>query len=125
MGDNGKLEEIKPEKSQEELDKERAERFTKEPDSFIEISELVCAAMRNSKSQIGISIMVGNVKRSELNQAQAELNHRIDLCRRSMDIASELKQQTSNNLLRPLNSMRPHNIMNGARNLFKKDKYAG
>lgn len=121
MGENGKLEENKPEKPQEELDKERAERFAKEPYSFIEISELVCAAMRSSKSQIGVSIMIGNVKRSELNQAQAELNHRIDLCRRSMDIESEMKLQAAKNLLTPLNKMSPHNMINGARNLFKRN----
>lgn len=117
--DNG--EPKKEEKTDEQLKEERLVRYNSNPDSFIEISELVCAAMRNPKSQIGVSIMVGNVKRSELNQAQAELNHRIDLCRRSMDIESDMKQQAAKNLLTPLNKMSPHNMINGARNLFKRN----
>lgn len=87
MGDNGKIE---PEKTQEVLDKERAERFAKEPHSFIEVNELICAAIRNPKSQLGISILVGNCKRSELNQAQVELNHRMEIARRQMDIEAEV-----------------------------------
>jgi hypothetical protein len=86
-GDNGKIE---PEKTQEVLDKERTERFTKEPFSFIEVSELICGAIRNPKSQIGISILVGNCKRSELNNAQIELTHRMELARRAMDIEADM-----------------------------------
>lgn len=106
-GDNGKTEgQDKPvEKTQEQLDKERAERFAKEPYSFIEISELLCGAIRNPKSSIGISILIGNCKRSELNNAQVEFNHRMELARRSMDIESEMKQQAAKNLLIPKHGM--------------------
>lgn len=84
MGDNGK--------TQEQKDKERSERFTKDPNSFIEISELICAAMKSEKSGLGVTIMVNNCKRSELDISQIELNHRFDLCRRQMDMASEMKK---------------------------------
>jgi len=91
-GGNGKLEtEKQPEKTQEQLDKERSERFAKEPFSFVEINELICAAIRNPKSQLGISVLVGNCKRSELNNAQVELAHRLELARRAMDIEMEMK----------------------------------
>ena len=90
-GDNGGIEskdENKKEeiiKTPEQLKLERAERFTKDPETFIEISELVCAVLHNPKSQLGISVMVGVSKRSELNTAQCELNHIIDATRRQMD----------------------------------------
>lgn len=108
MGDNGKLEGIEKnpdggtQKTQEQLDKERSERFAKEPYSFIEINELICGAIRNPKSSIGISIMIGDrCRRSELNNAQIELNHRMELARRSLDIEAEMKQQAAKNLIVP------------------------
>ncbi|MDD5355072.1 MAG: hypothetical protein PHY56_00820 [Candidatus Omnitrophica bacterium] len=97
MGDNGKIEgqeknpDGKLQKTQEQLDKERSDRFAKDPYSFIEINELICGAIRNPKSQLGISILVGNCKRSELNNAQIELTHRMELARRSMDIEVEMR----------------------------------
>ena len=93
MGDNGdvKKEEVK---TDIQLANERHERYTKNPETFIEISELICAVMRNPKSQLGISVMIGYAQRSELNQGQAELNHLIDLLRRQMDIESQAKHQS-------------------------------
>lgn len=86
MGDNGKIEDAgTPIKTQEQLDKERSERFIKEPFSFIEINELVCAVVRNPKSQLGISVIVGYCKRSELNQAQSELHRKIERVVLDMD----------------------------------------
>jgi len=114
MEDSGKIE---PEKTQEVLDKERAERFTKDPFSFIEVSELICGAIRNPKSSIGISMLVGSCKRSELNNAQIEISHRMDLARRSLDIEAEMKQQAVNNLLVPGNG-KIHNMIDGARKVF-------
>ena len=109
MGNNG---EDKPIKTQEELDKERAERFAKDPYSFIEISELICGAIRNSNSSIGISIMVGTAKRSELNNAQVELTHRIELARRGMDIQAEIEH--------PKIIPGKGSFLNGIRNLGRK-----
>jgi hypothetical protein len=99
MGDNGGIEskdENKKEevKTEEQLKQERNERFAKDPETFIEISELVCAVIRNPKSQLGISVMVGNCKRSELNQAESELVHILRKTRISMDIQSEMIHQS-------------------------------
>ncbi len=108
MGDNGKLE-LEPVKTEEQLKTERAERYTKDPDTFIELSEVVCVVIRNPKSQLGVSVMVGNAKRSEIDIAQIELSYRIDLVRRQMDIQSEQAHK-----IIPAK----HGILDGARKIF-------
>lgn len=122
MSDNGKIEgQDKPvEKTEAQLKEERLARYNTDPDSFIEISELICAAIRNPKSQLGISVLVGNCKRSELNNAQVELEHRMSLVRRSMDIESEMKKEAVKNLIVP----GAHNMINGARKIFGRSRYA-
>jgi hypothetical protein len=96
------------------LDKRRIERFTSNPDTFIEISELICAVMRNPKSQLGISVFIGNAKRSEINNSQIELNHRLDLARRQMDIEAEMRKQADKNLIH-----KPGSFLQGLRNRRK------
>jgi hypothetical protein len=116
-GDNGKLEknpEGELQKTPEQLKEERLARYNSDPDSFIEINELICAAIRNPKSQLGISILVGNCKRSELNQAESEIAHLLRKARISMDIASEMRKEAVNNLITP----QKNGIMNFAR--FKR-----
>ena len=108
-GGNGKLgTEKQPEKTQEQLDQERAERFAKDPHSFIEIGKLICAVMRNPKSTIGVSVLVNVCGRAELDIAQIEITHRMDLCRRSMDIESGMKRHAMKGLIVP---GKPHRIM--------------
>jgi hypothetical protein len=75
------------------LNKQRIKRFNEAPETFIEISELICAAIRNPKSPLGISIWIGNAKRSEIDVGWSELSHRISLCLRQMDMASEIMKQ--------------------------------
>jgi len=79
------------EKSPEQLAAERLKRYQENPKDFVEISELVCAAMKHPKSSLGISVMVGNVPRSALDIAQTELNHMINKIRLRMDITAEMK----------------------------------
>ena len=88
--DNGKL---KPEeKTLEQLKEERAKRFADNPDTFLEISEIVCAAVKNPKSQLGVSVYIGLCRRIELDIGQVELNHLIQKNRMSMDIAADMKK---------------------------------
>jgi hypothetical protein len=88
MGNNGD----KPEKTQEELKAERLKRYQDNPNDFIEISDLACAAMLSKKSNLGISVMVGNISRSLLDVAQVALNHMIDKIRIRMDVQSEMQK---------------------------------
>jgi hypothetical protein len=111
-GGNGKLE-SKPEITPEQLASERFTRYQEDPESFIEISELICAVIRNPKSQLGVSVMVGNARRSEISIAQSELNYRIDFVRRQMDIQSEIEHK---NKITPVKS----SFLNGVRNLGRK-----
>ena len=98
MGDNGGIEskdENKKEeiKTEEQLKTEQAKRFADNPETFIEISELVCAVVRNPKSALGISVIIGNAKRSEMDIGQAELNRRIDSVCRQMDAQAEMERK--------------------------------
>jgi hypothetical protein len=119
MLNNEKIESGNSQKNEEQLDKERTERFTKDPYSFIEINELICGAIRNPKSSIGISILLGNCKRSELNNVQVELNHRFELARRSLDIEAEMKKEVSKTLIIPGNG-KVHNMLEGARKILRR-----
>ena len=92
MSDNGDTK-----KTEELLAKERADRFNADPNSFIEIKELICAVMCNPASRLGISILVNECKRSELDICQVELNHRFDLLRRQMDVAAQIKKVVPGN----------------------------
>ena len=109
-GGNGKLE-AEPIKTEEQLKQERLDRYTKAPDTFVEIDELICAVIRNPKSQLGISVMLGNAKRSEIDLAWAELNHRISFSLRQMDIAAEMKNH-------PKIIPAKHGMLDGARKIF-------
>ena len=115
MGDNGKLNQEKPqEKTEEQLKQERLERYQKDPNTFIELSELIMACVRNPKSHLGMSVFVGHCKRSELDIAQVELNHISNKQRIQMDIASEMKHQIANGMIKTPNQ---HGMMNFARKI--------
>lgn len=94
-------EEQKPqEKTQEQLSQERLERYQKAPESFVELSSIVCMIIRNPKSGLGISGFVNPAtSRTQLDIAQAELNHLINKIRMQMDVASEMKKQS--NIVKP------------------------
>lgn len=92
-GDNGELnkEEVKVEKTSEQLKQEKIERFNKDPETFIELDEVVFVAIRNSKSALGMSIWIGNCKRSEMDIAEMELIHATAKMRLQMDMQSAMK----------------------------------
>jgi len=79
----------------------RLQRYQKDPRTFIELSDIVLMAVRNPQSQLGISVFVGNCKRSEMDIAEAEVNHLLHKQRLQLDIAQEMKQQAMKNLVMP------------------------
>jgi hypothetical protein len=94
---------------------ERLERYQKNPDSFFELSEIVCMAIRNDKSQLGISIFFGNAKRSEMNNAIEEINHVHRKMKIQMDVEAEMKHTAITNM-----GAKPHNMIDGARKMFRR-----
>ena len=85
--------EDKKEKTPEQLKAERLKRYQESPDSFIEMSEIICAAIKSNKSSMGVAVMVnGYCKRSEINNAQCEINHSIEKMRIQMEVAREMNK---------------------------------
>jgi hypothetical protein len=68
MGDNGAV------KNPEELAKERLLRYQADPQSFVEVSEIIACAVKTPGIGLGVAIYIGNCKRSELDITWAELN---------------------------------------------------
>jgi len=66
----------------------------------VELKNVILCAVRNPKSGLGISVFVGNCKRSELDLAIAELQHLVHKRLIHMDIISELKKDT-NKIIKP------------------------
>lgn len=94
MGDDGKLE--KPEqKTDEQLEKERLERYQKNPYSFVEISDIILCVIRNPESGIGMATFLGNCKRTELDIGISELNHLVQKKLLNWDMELQMKKQTS------------------------------
>ncbi len=88
--------EIKPEiKTGEQLEKERLERYQKNPGNFVEMSDIVLCAIRNENSGLGLSVYVGNCKRSEIGLALTELTHTTYKRLIRMDVESEIKHPGS------------------------------
>lgn len=97
-------------KTPEQLKAERAERFAKNPDSFIEISEIVVAAVKHEKSTLDIVVIVGNHRRSLFNQAQCEIIHALNKARMSMDMQQEMMRQEK--------IIKPSGLVNRVRGAF-------
>ena len=81
-------------KTEEILAQERQERYIKNPDSFVECSEIVACCIREPNVGIGFSILISKCKRTELDIAQAELNHKMDMVRCSMDMEAKIALQS-------------------------------
>jgi len=79
------------EKTPEELRQERDARYKADPNSFIELSEVICMAINSSKSALGVSVFVGNTTRGKLDIGQIELVHILNKTRLSMDMAKAMK----------------------------------
>jgi hypothetical protein len=99
------------EKKPEQEAAERLERYQKNPDTFIEIDEIVFASVRNPKSRLGISIFIGNARRMEIDVSWAEMNHAINKSLLNMDIEGAMKQQSAATLVKPMS----HGVLNFAR----------
>ena len=106
MGDNGKEEQKPQEKTEEQLKQERLERYQKNPEMFFEAAEIILAALNNPKEKFSPSILVGKCSRAELDVAQVELNHRINLIRNRMDIEAQMKMQAAKELITPTHGIR-------------------
>ena len=63
------------EKSLSQLATERKARYDKDPDSFVEMSEIIVVIKRVNG---GVAHYIGQAKRSELNIAKSELQYQID-----------------------------------------------
>jgi hypothetical protein len=105
MNDNGNgkdtsIDEIKKQKELESHEKQK--RFAEHPENFIELSDIIVCSIRNPQSGLGLSVYIGNCKRSELDITSTELNHVINKRLISMDIESEMKVQSARNMLDPL-----------------------
>ena len=97
MSDNGD----KQEKTVEQIKEERLKRYQDDPNSFVELKDLACAALLDPRSQLGISVMVGHISRAHLDIAQVELNHLINRMRIQMDVTSEMKRQEAQKIMQP------------------------
>lgn len=125
IGDNGGIEshdenikQPETEKTSEQLKEERLARYIEHPESFVELSQVIMMAIRNPRSQLGISTFVGHCKRSEMNMAEVELVHICLQQRLQMDIQSEMVQQAQKNLITPAAAPRD----NGLRNFLRKKR---
>jgi hypothetical protein len=96
-----KSEETPAEKTPEQLAQERLERYQKEPNSFVEVSELVLASIRNPNSPLGISICIGKAKRSELDISTMEINHAVSKMMMRLDVEGEMKRAAAAELIKP------------------------
>ena len=92
-GNNGK----EPEKTEEQLKQEAIEakkaRFADNPDTFIDIEDIIAAAIRTPGHGIGITIFVAPAKRSEYDVAYTELTLRLLTTLMGMDKEQWLRQQ--------------------------------
>jgi hypothetical protein len=71
MGDNGKIE---PGKTAEQLATERLTRYQANPESFIELNEVIACVIRNPGIGLGVATYINpNCKRLEFDIAYSEL----------------------------------------------------
>ena len=88
-------------KTPEELRTEREARFRSDPNSFIELSEVICMAINSPASGTGVSVLVGKTTRTKLDIGQIEINHILNKTRLQMDMVKAM-----NNTPPPPGSMR-------------------
>jgi hypothetical protein len=94
-----KSEETPAEKTPEQLAQERLERYQKNPDSFVEISELVVATIKTPK---GMSIYISNhCLKSDIALSMMELNHGISKMLLRREVESDMKRQAAQGLIKP------------------------
>jgi len=71
-GDNGELKKEEA-KTPEVLATERLARYQKDPQSFVEVSEIIACAIKTPGIGLGVAVLVNNCKRSEIDIAKTEL----------------------------------------------------
>ena len=87
--EKGQGQETEEEKTPEQIETERLDRYMKNPDSFVELRSLICAAIVDARSDLGVGILVAQAPRAILDIAQAELIHAINNTRNGMDQAKK------------------------------------
>ena len=91
-------EDIPQEKTKEQLAEERLQRYKDKPGNFFEITDVVFAALKNPVSALGISIVIGSCKRTEMDIAQSELGSMLHQTRLMMNDAA---REEANKIVRP------------------------
>lgn len=110
-GDNGdKLtpEPQAPIKTTKQLAQERLERYQKNPEKFVEFSEIVVCVKRSTQ---GLGVYI-NGDKHELQIAWAELNESIMGILRAMKLEAAMKQEAAKNMIQ-----KPGAMMNFARKM--------
>ena len=82
-----------PIKTPEQLSEERSKRYINDPESFIELHELICGVIKTPGIGMGVSCMVAKTSRTNLDVAQMELMHRMNNVRMNMDLDSAVKSK--------------------------------
>jgi hypothetical protein len=99
-GDNGKEGLDTP----EYLAAQRLTRYQKDPQSFVEVSEIIACAIKTPGLGLGVAVHIGNCKRSELDIAKSELE--LNLIERLMELKSAAEmQQNGVKIIPPKGSM--------------------
>jgi len=94
----------------------RAERFKKDPDSFVEVRDMVCCIIHSDRSSLGIACLIPQgVSRSKLNNGIAELGHMVEKMRLQMDIEAEMRRATLVGGVK-----QPNNYLNKVRGMFHR-----
>ena len=82
--DNGKL------KTPEQLLEDKKKAFDENPDSFVDLSEVIIVVKRSPN---GISHWLGSATRSQYNVAKSEVQYQIDKILTNMDMEVALKSK--------------------------------
>lgn len=110
--DNGKKPEQQVKKTPEQFEAERLERYKKNPKLFVELSNVIHMTIRNPNSPLGISVFLGNAKRSEVGLSWSELNFAVQNSLAQMTMAAQMKKQAEKNVIH-----KAGNFLNGLRRM--------
>ena len=97
-GDDGKLKQ-EEKKTEEQLNKERLERYTANPYSFVEMQDIILCVIRNPESGIGMATFIGNCKRTELDIGITELSHLVQKKLMNWDMESQMKKEAGKHII--------------------------
>jgi hypothetical protein len=89
-------------KTEAQLATERLARYTAEPESFTENTDLIVAIKRSPK---GMQTLINNATRVELELSWARLNHGIMNAITSIEMQEYMKKQSEQKVLTPKHGM--------------------